>query len=149
MGCKYLKDCFVCPYEDCILDEAEIKIRHRTKEQYEHKLAHEKEKQQERKEQGLCIRCGRKLQESKYTKCAECRLKAARYNRRYKDAKVFKGELKTKEMLDGINLCKKCGKSKPVEGYHLCERCLEQCRRALSNTPTHKGRGETISANNS
>lgn len=148
MGCKFFNDCFTCPYEDCILDETKIKISHRTKEQYERKLALEKERQKKRKEQGLCVKCGRKLQDDKYTKCIECRIKAARYNKKYRDMKALRGETKTKEMLDGINLCKKCGKAKPAEGYNICERCLEQCRRALSKIKTHKRRGEMTSENN-
>lgn len=61
--------------------------------------------------------------------------------------KALRGETKTKEMLDGINLCKKCGKAKPAEGYNICERCLEQCRKALSKIQNKK-RGEMTSANN-
>lgn len=42
-------------------------------------------------------------------------------------------------LLDGVSLCKRCGKAPPASGYKLCERCLESARRALDHTPSHSG----------
>jgi hypothetical protein len=42
--------------------------------------------------------------------------------------------------MDGVTLCKKCGKNPPVTGYAVCERCLALCRKALDKTPSHNGK---------
>ena len=59
--------------------------------------------------------------------------------RRYANKSHWKRGTTPKPLMDGVELCKKCGKAPPVDGYKVCERCLAGCRRALENVPSHKG----------
>ena len=68
----------------------------------------------DRKEKGICTRCGKRKAEKGKAKCGICLLK---------DAKAHRREFSKQDYTD-MGLCYKCGK--PVkEGFKLCEECYE------------------------
>lgn len=133
MNCKK-KDCFNCPYPDCINDYV--------KKEYDRPAAYIKkqvERQSERIQQraaaGLCTTCGKRPPRNGYRTCAECQARSRRYANRHNRSI---GRI-PESLLDGVSLCKRCGKAPPASGYKLCERCLESARMALDHTPSHSG----------
>lgn len=130
---KCNKDCFNCPYPDCINNYVKINDPEYQKKYYEEHhsqmLEHQKKIREERKANGLCTVCGKRpLTEGSKAHCVECLLKL----RRRSIERNRKKNMIPKALFDGIVLCKKCGKDKPVEGYKLCENCLEQARQAIA-----------------
>ena len=130
---KCNKDCFNCPFPDCINDyvkpyDAEYHKRYWAEHSEEinkkRKLLHE-----ERKANGICVCCGkRQISKNSTYQCTECMLKdRTRHIKRYK---ANGGS--THETFEMMGLCKKCGKEKPVEGYKLCKSCLEKDRQAMA-----------------
>ena len=133
MTCKY-KDCFSCPYPDCINDVVEL-----AKPLPEHRKAEvrtwERERRKRFAEEGLCTVCGKRKPEPGRKRCAICNAYDRRKKREYqiRDGKLLWDDL------DGVTRCAKCGKAHPVEGYKLCPQCLASARAALDKTPTHNG----------
>lgn len=122
-------DCFNCPYPDCINDYVRPYDAERRKTHYQKENERRKQQRAERKANGICTVCGKKpISKDCETMCVECLLK----HRRESLKRGRKNGEKPRELLDGISLCKKCGKAKPVEGYKLCENCLEKARMAVS-----------------
>ena len=130
---KCNKDCFNCPYPDCINDYVKINDPEYQKRYYEEHRSQELERKiqqrKKRKAKGLCTTCGKRpLTEGSKAHCVECLIKlrerSLKRNRRQ--------NMTSKALFDGIDLCKKCGKDKPVIGYKLCESCLEQARQAIA-----------------
>lgn len=82
-----------------------------------------------------CVRCGRGLSPYETTKhCARCRAKFRIQN----DKKRIKKRILPRFLFDGVDRCKKCGKEEIVPGYKVCNKCLEDNRRAIQkalNTP--------------
>lgn len=72
---------------------------------------------------GLC-KCGRERQDKQYKLCLECRLRARRYHKKYRE------KIQRKE----TGCCRYCGSKDVVEGKTLCAECLEKSRKtALEN----------------
>lgn len=130
MKCKH-NDCFTCPYPDCINDYVKLydaDYNKKYKEEYKSELnAKQRQLRAEKKANGICTRCGKRPVQEGKTKCIECLLKLREYsiNRNREQGRL------PRELLNEVDLCKKCSKSKPVEGYKLCETCLEQARQAI------------------
>ena len=85
-----------------------------------------KAKQWERREQGLCFRCGRELTDSRYKTCARCRAKASAKKRQ-------------KTVEDAVNwpigangYCSRCNKQPAKTGSKLCEQCYQITRENLN-----------------
>lgn len=72
-----------------------------------------------RKEQGLCVRCGKKALKN-HVLCLECNV---RNNRRAKENRS-----KNKEYIE--NKCKRCN-NQCVPGKKLCPECLEKARKSI------------------
>lgn len=130
---KCNQDCFNCPYPDCINDyikpyDAEYHKQYRA----EHRDKVNERKRQlraERKANGICTDCGqRPIAQGSETRCTECLLKLRKRSieKRRKDGSL------PRELFDGVNLCQKCGKDKPVGGYKLCENCLKKSRESIA-----------------
>ena len=106
---KCNKDCFNCLYPDCINDyvasyDAENHKKQRAKRKEEvskkRKLLYE-----ERKANGICVRCGKNPSVNGKTECIVCASKTK--NRAMEKARKD-GRL-SRELFNGIDLCKKCG----------------------------------------
>lgn len=82
-----------------------------------------KELRTERKERGLCPRCGKPIKDAEYITCARCR-KKRNAARRAKNSRR-PGEHFRERMEAGV--CMYCGKE-VVPGYKLCKGCLERAR---------------------
>lgn len=134
MKCR-AKDCFQCPYPDCINDFVP-KSRKNSPETIAKRIQKKSALIKERQSLGLCTSCGKEKPRDGYKMCFLCRYKA----RKYKESESRKNGLTPRFMMDGIHLCQKCGKSAPVHPYKLCSRCLESNRRHLDKTPTHNGK---------
>ena len=78
----------------------------------------------ERKEKGLCPKCGKPIKDGEFITCARCRTKH-NVNRRAKSIRR-PGEHFKERIESGV--CMYCG-GKLVPGYKLCEKCLEKRRR--------------------
>lgn len=76
-----------------------------------------------RKAHGLCIRCGRPMENREYLTCKWCREK--RNARRRERSSRRPGEHFRERIESGV--CMYCG-GEIVPGYKLCERCLEKYR---------------------
>lgn len=73
-----------------------------------------------RKAQGLCPKCGKPAIPGK-SQCLECNLKR---RKRYLK-KELKSNLTKREAKEYFNMCRCCGKDKPIEGKKLCKSCYE------------------------
>lgn len=136
MHCS-MADCFTCPYPDCINPEP-LRIRTYTEKQKRQINARHREARAKRRELGKCTQCGVILDTNyEFKMCLKCRMRA----RKYKVDERIKYGLLTKDMLDGVERCQKCGKEPPKPGYKLCERCYNSNLTHLAKTPTHRGRG--------
>lgn len=133
MNCKK-KDCFNCPYPDCINDYVK-KEYDRPAAYIKKQVERQSERIQQRAEAGLCTTCGKRPPRNGYRTCAECQARSRRYANRHNRSIGRVPE----SLLDGVSLCKRCGKAPPASGYKLCDRCLESARRALDHTPSHSG----------
>lgn len=130
------KDCFNCPYPDCINDYVQPLYR-RSVEAKERKNATARELYSKRKETHQCVKCGRKLPTGeKRVLCCTCNAKVTEQQRIYKREKG----ITPKELMDGENLCSRCGKSPPADGHKQCARCLEISRKAYAKACAAAGR---------
>ena len=86
----------------------------------------------ERKEKGMCPKCGKPVRNEKYIYCARCREKknaARRAKNSRRPGEHFRDRIEA-------GVCMYCG-SDPVPGYKLCEKCLEK-RRCINNKFSQK-----------
>lgn len=125
------EDCFNCPFPDCANDYVKpYNAEYRKKYHIENREAeNEKNRQAKAKKvaEGLCRNCGRPIAQNSKVHCIDCLLKI---RKRSAENRRKKGGL-PRHMLDGVVLCSICGKEKPVEGYKVCQRCLENNRRNI------------------
>lgn len=94
------------------------------KARYEEKF---KEKQkilyQQRKEQGICTRCGKRKAITGKTKCGICLAKDAEAHRKQNFDKPNIREYRKEN-----HLCYHCGEEIDLDNGQLCSKCLERCR---------------------
>lgn len=134
------KDCFNCPYDDCILgNDSEKPSGYSYYQKY--------------KSMGLCTICKTKKAEPGRVACSEC---SAMINRQRKERREYLRSqnrctycggytdgkttcylcreylngwrINRREKLESMGLCTKCGKNPPAEGRRWCEECLEYQR---------------------
>lgn len=130
MHCK-ISDCFNCPYPDCINDSFyDYKLSDKQKARH-NELALGRLEQ--RRANGICTYCGKIPADKGYKTCAECRRKLTRHAHAYCRTKKNRT---AREIMDGISLCKMCGKRPPIERKKLCEKCYEIC---VNNLPAERG----------
>lgn len=102
-----------CP--ECRAKGAEYKaqIREENREEYnEYMKNYHKQMYEKRKQQGLCTRCGKPLNDKRYTTCGKCRQKNTKLrNVSYTDPRKKRVEQ---------GLCYWCGKPQK-QGYKVCE----------------------------
>ena len=126
---KYLKErretllslglCPICgkheifPHErSCLECRAKIAIRQKKRSQKERS----KKVYDERKEKGLCPRCGKEKPEEGHAWCKTCLKKKQRYRN-------WKGKPNIRAERDAEMLCIGCGKPERVEGKKYCPDC--------------------------
>lgn len=138
MKCKE-KDCFNCPYPDCVNDlnnfpRYNAKSCARYYKENKEKLNNRKKQLiKERKEKGLCTACGKNpIAENSTIFCKECYIKK---KKRREELRREKGIL-PRHMFNGVDLCTQCGKEKPVKGYKQCAKCLEKSRKRIAYAAT-------------
>lgn len=104
--------------------EQEQKYR---QEHLAHRLEYERMKRVERKENGVCVKCGKRQATEGKTTCTQCRAKINIYQEKYRNQKrKIPIELYRK---DGY--CSMCGSTDLVEGKKLCHKCYEAaCKNA-------------------
>lgn len=89
---------------------------------------------EERKENGICVKCGKRKAIKGLTFCIECRAKS----KRVKD-KRWNNDINRSER-PSYGMCYVCGK-KITSNEKLCDICLERCRKQmtiLNKNPTKK-----------
>ena len=134
-------DCFNCIYPDCIDDYVKPYDAELEKKIWAERSKKTNEKRRfiykDRKSKGICTRCGKRpITKDSACFCIECLLKS---NRQKRDKHRENGHLPL-DLFDGVNLCKTCGKAKPVDGYKVCEKCLENNRKNFA-------KGKTVNRN--
>lgn len=67
-----------------------------------------------RKEQGLCVTCGKVKPVEGKTQCQACKDRNANYQK------------KSRKMFDELGLCVRCGKEKQAIGFKMCPECIEK-----------------------
>ena len=130
---KCNKDCFNCPFPDCINDDIkpyDAEYHKKYKEMHrEQQSERKRELRAERKANGICVECGKRpISRDCETMCIDCLLKS---KKRFADTRRANGDT-PRVLFDGISLCAKCGKDKPVDGYKLCKSCLEKARQSIA-----------------
>lgn len=87
----------------------------------------------ERKQKGLCVRCGKRQVKNGNAYCKQCLIKKREYE---KKAREKRGILIPRSERVANGLCYICGA--PIEAGRLCKCCAE---RAISNLPDDRGGG--------
>lgn len=95
-----------------------------------------KELRLDRKEKGLCPKCGKPINDGEYITCAQCR-KKRNADRRAKSTRR-PGEHFKERIESGV--CMYCG-GDLAPGYKLCEKCLEK-RRHINKRINPKASGK-------
>lgn len=90
----------------------------------EHFRAQQKSLYQQRKEQGICTRCGKRKSMAGKAKCGICLNKDAEMHRKRNFDKP-----NTKEYRRENRLCYYCGSEIDADKGQLCSTCLKRCRK--------------------
>lgn len=136
MKCKKT-DCFTCPYPECRNDyvnpvyqpteEARAKVRERKMARY-----------QERKAAGLCVRCGKRPPQDGRVRCWQClRNDAASHRALARNAGAL-----PRDLFDGVQRCKTCGKEGVIPGHKLCRSCYDKSCVSLQAARAAQGKNE-------
>lgn len=107
--------CFECIYDDCVNDYVKPEYK-RPPDQMRKRADYQKKLRAQRKEAGLCTRCG-KREATRGILCIDCYTK----DKRYKHERNYTGIV---EFWKNNNLCTKCGAQR-APGHKLCERHLK------------------------
>ncbi len=93
--------------------------------------AQKRKKENERKAEGMCTRCGKRRAKQGYVKCDICLGKFREYSKRHYDAKRYikNGGILRKEYVEN-GLCYICGQPLDRDGG-ACVRCTERIRENL------------------
>lgn len=133
MKCNW-KDCFTCPYPDCINDYVYPYNAESNKKYYQ--ANKEKRKQQVRNYQkerianGLCEDCGKRpIAKNSKSRCTECLLR----RRIQAEERRRKNGVLPRTLFDGVTRCLRCGNEELVSGHKLCEKCLETSRKSVES----------------
>lgn len=110
--------------EVCLLTNAEGAKRHRAKMQSVSQADRSRKLRESRKEQGLCIWCGKPQSSYSRVFCADCRIK----NQRRNDARKC-GIARSERPAYGM--CYRCGQA-ISRGEKLCQECKTQ---SIANLP--------------
>lgn len=122
----------VCCF-DCLekMNERAINRYHNLSEEQrkeECRKASERNKlrKQKRREQGLCVRCGKKPQWNGLQTCYECTIKRRRERKRHNE----------KEQAKKFGKCKYCD-NEPLPGKNYCETCYDRMKQSAANAREH------------
>lgn len=119
--------CFECTEELKVIN---AKYRDKNRENINE---YQRRVKNERKEQGLCVRCGEVLpKNSMFLSCVTCRERERKYKRKYdrmKGANYPRG---------GNGFCWTCNKKPAMEGKKLCEDCYQRQLKILEDGPNRK-----------
>ena len=123
---KLFGDEHICP--ECLARKAMYRANNPTldekrKENNERLKKQQKTLYQQRKEQGICTRCGKRPAVKSKAKCAVCLKKDAQVHR-----KQYYDKIDIKEYRKANNLCYHCGNPIDRETGQLCQSCWEKCR---------------------
>lgn len=101
---------------ECSQKEAARAAEKRKKEGFNAKRRHrQRALENERRENGLCFRCGKALTDMRYKTCERCRTKIAEYNRLKNNSANYPR---------GANgICWRCNKNPIMEGHKVCATC--------------------------
>ena len=119
----------------CLINRSELAVERKSNWSDERRdLVNKKSNQwwsnarKERKQKGLCPRCGGERKDKSFVTCEKCRIK----NNRYKDKKRRENGVLSNDLRgDGI-FCRTCLKPVEHEGDKLCERCKANSIRTIS-----------------
>lgn len=135
MKCNF-SDCFTCQYHDCINNSFNKPIV-RSRAYKERAKQYQKALREERKNQGLCVYCGKRKSDNGFATCFECR-NAQRKKKIDRDR--AKGTT-PRVLMDGVSYCTKCGKNPPTVGTKLCANCLDHNRKVLKEINERRANG--------
>lgn len=125
-----------CPECRAIYAEAMTKYIKKNREQWnEYQKKMHKKAVNERREKGLCVRCGRKREDQRFKNCERCR-KTMREQSRDKREKL---NITSREYRRENGLCFFCGEP-VVDGLKVCERCRQRNKAAANSENAVKAR---------
>lgn len=81
----------------------------------------------ERKEKGLCVKCGKNYTDNKHLKCDICRQKERDYRIKNRENLIEYGK-KRREILRQVKICIRCGKNEAIAGLSSCYECLQRVK---------------------
>lgn len=114
--------------EECLAKNAESADKHRKTKHIPNRITYFKDLREQRKENDLCIWCGKPICSTSTVFCIDCKIKNQRRNDNRKSG------IERSERHE-YGLCYICGKS-AVDGNRLCEDCY---KRSCDNLPQSKG----------
>lgn len=114
--------------EECLAKNAESEDKHRKIKPITSRKTYNKNLREQRKENGLCIWCGKPICSTSTVYCIDCKIKNQRRNDKRKSG------IERSERHE-YGLCYICGK-RAVEGKRLCADCY---KRSCDNLPDSKG----------
>lgn len=113
---KCNRDCFNCPYEDCVVEvktySEKSLYKNRSPEAQAYQRAYQKRKRDEARAKGMCIVC-RQKEATHGAKCYECFLRQKRHDRAKRTGQ-------RQEWIDN-DLCYYCGQPRKP-GQKVCEK---------------------------
>lgn len=113
--------------EECLVKNSESVKKYRKINPAESRRAYNKNLREQRKENGLCIWCGKPICSTSTVFCIDCKIKSKRRNEQKKSG------IERPERHE-YGLCYICGKP-AVDGKKLCEDCY---KRSCDNLPQSK-----------
>lgn len=114
--------------EECLAKNAESADKHRKIKPIASRKTYNRNLREQRKQNGLCIWCGKPICSTSTVFCIDCKIKNQRRNDKRKS-----GTERSERHEYG--LCYICGK-RAVEGKRLCKECY---KRSCGNLPENKG----------
>lgn len=123
---KLFGDEHICP--ECLARKAMYRANNPISDEKQKQYNERFKKQQralyqQRKEQGICTRCGKRPAAKPKAKCAICLKKNAQAHK-----KQYYDKIDIKEYRKANNLCYHCGNPIDRETGQLCQSCWDKCR---------------------
>ena len=123
---KCNRDCFNCPYEDCILDSVSPEVSEKRKQR---KVEYTRNRRNEARSNGMCVRCINKVATNGVF-CLECYEKTRAYRKKQNPVSL-------RAMWKEKGLCSYCGE-KVLDGHKLCEKHYLIAKESMKNCNSHK-----------
>ena len=107
------------PFKSCVACRKKRAMVARMRADSDYGRVYKKTVYDKRREQGLCVHCGKSPSDPGMVTCSKCRKKQREYRQTY----IRKGEASNKDIWRYSGKCSRCGKNELYDGTSLCESC--------------------------